>query len=87
MFISYETMGFDISLGKLMNSEFPGDHLGSHLGLQLTGPYPRGPLQETKVKIWGQIFAHRTPLSSRTKYVAKLLQPAKPYCILLFEMI
>ena len=76
MFIGYETMGYDISLGKLMNSEFPGGHLGSPLGFQLTGPYqeptpkffnpPRGPLQESKVKIWGHLFAHRTPLSSRT---------------------
>ena len=32
-------MGFDISHGKQMISEFSGGHLGSHLGLQLTGPY------------------------------------------------
>ena len=47
MFIGYETMGFDISLSKLMNTEFPGGHLGSHhgshLGLQLTGPYLEPP--------------------------------------------
>ena len=77
MFLGYKTMGFDISLGKLMNSEFSGGHLGSHLGFQLTGPYleptssffnpPRGPLQESKVKIWGHLFAHKTALSSRTK--------------------
>ena len=72
MFLRYKTMGFDVSLGKLMNSEFSGGHLGSHLGLQLTGPYlestpkffkhPRGPLHGSKVKIWGPLFAH----SSRT---------------------
>ena len=39
MFLEYKTMGFDISPGKLMNSKCSGGHLGSHLGLQLTGPY------------------------------------------------
>ena len=39
MFLGYKTMGFDISIGKLMNSEFSGCHLGSHLGLHLTGQY------------------------------------------------
>ena len=54
-------MGFDISLGKLMNSKFSGGHLGKHLGIQLTGPYldsspkyfkpPRGPHTWIKSKI------------------------------------
>ena len=39
MFLGYKTMGFDISLGKMMNSKFSGSHLGSHFGLQLTGSY------------------------------------------------
>ena len=77
MFLGYKTMGFDISLGKMMNSKFSGSHLGSHFGLQLTGSYlesspkfffkpPTGSHHGSKVKFRGRIFAHRTPLSSRT---------------------
>ena len=47
-------MGFDISLGKLMNSEYSNGNLGSHLGLQLTGPYLESTFKFFK--------AHRGPL-------------------------
>ena len=74
-------MGFDISLGKLINSKFSGGHLGKHLGIQLTGPYldsspkyfkpPSVPIHGSKVKLRGHIFAHRTSLSFRTRGISE----------------